>query len=504
MLFNSYAFLLVFLPAALAGFFILARSSRRFALAWLTAASLFFYGWWNPAYIPLILFSIILNYASGRLITRLGAGTSYARVALTAGIAANLILLGYYKYAGFFVSAADRWGGFGWPVLHVVLPLGISFFTFTQIAYLVDCHRGTAREYDFLQYALFVTFFPHLIAGPILHHGELIPQFSRRETFRFNVDAAAMGVTLFIIGLFKKVVFADRVAFAASPVFEAARDGLSITFFDAWAGVLAYSLQIYFDFSGYCDMAVGLGLLFGIRLPINFNSPYRAIDITDFWRRWHMTLSRFLRDYLYIPLGGNRKGSMRQFVNLILTMLLGGLWHGASWTFVFWGGLHGFYLCVHRGWQVIAGGGGRVSTAVMRALATAITFICVTLAWVFFRAEDMGSALRLVRAMGGGGGFVLPESMARLGTLPGVFYAYSTLWPGAPALAGIILLLGVALFLPNSQTLVGYVYGEDGSITPAARPHWSPTLPWSIAAGLATAIALASLSEPSQFLYFQF
>ena len=271
---------------------------------------------------------------------------------LLVAIAANLALLAYYKYAIFFVANAQRLIGHVGPLPEIVLPLGISFFTFTQIAFLVDAHRGLAREYSFTHYTLFVTYFPHLIAGPILHHREMMPQFDRRSTYTLDWDNVAVGLTMFIIGLFKKTVIADDMAAFASPAFDAAAGGTQLTLLEAWGAALAYTFQIYFDFSGYTDMALGASRMFGIVLPLNFRSPYKAANIIDFWRRWHITLSRFLRDYVYIPLGGNRKTVPRRYENLLLTMLVGGLWHGAGWTFVFWGALHGIYLVVNHGWRI--------------------------------------------------------------------------------------------------------------------------------------------------------
>ncbi len=331
MLFNSLVFIFCYLPLTLGGFFILGRRSPLAAAAWLALASLFFYGWWNPVYVGLLAASMVFNYALGVRIVR------GARGLLTFAIVSNLALLAYYKYANFFVDNLNAAAGTGISLGTIILPLGISFFTFTQIAFLVDAYQGKAREYSFVHYCLFVTYFPHLIAGPILHHAEMMPQFAQRQTYRPDYDKLAAGVTLFVLGLTKKVLIADEVGGYVAPFFDAARSGAALTFLEAWCGALAYTFQLYFDFSGYSDMAVGLSLMFGVRLPINFHSPYKAVNIIEFWRRWHMTLSRFLRDYLYVPLGGSRKGPARRYINLLLTMLLGGLWHGAGWTFVLWG-----------------------------------------------------------------------------------------------------------------------------------------------------------------------
>ena len=353
MLFNSFLFLFVFLPATLLGFFLIGRYSRPLAALWLFAASLFFYGWWNPAFTFLLLASIAFNYSVGTALAREHARRRAASGSwlLGVGVCANLGLLAYYKYANVFIQGGNAVLGTGWQIESIVLPLGISFYTFTQIAFLVDAHRGEAGEFDFIRYGLFVTYFPHLIAGPVLHHKEMMPQFALAQTYRPHWANLSVGLTILAIGLFKKVVLADGVASFASPVFKAASEGASVTFLEAWVGALAYTFQLYFDFSGYSDMAIGLSLLFGVKLPLNFDSPYKAANIIDFWRRWHMTLSRFLRDYLYFPLGGNRKGPARRHLNLLITMVLGGLWHGAGLTFVMWGALHGFYLIVNHAWR---------------------------------------------------------------------------------------------------------------------------------------------------------
>lgn len=353
MLFSSPEFIYLYLPIVLLGFFWLAKWSHRIAATWLTAASLFFYGWWNPAYLGLLMASIFFNYSMGVVLAResMRPPDSRRRFLLVFGIAANLLLLGYFKYANFFLDSTNAVIGTTWDAGEIILPLGISFFTFTQIAFLVDAWRGLAKEFNFIHYGLFVTYFPHLIAGPVLHHKEMMPQFGQSETYRLQWENIAVGLTIFAIGLFKKIVLADGVAPYASPVFDAAHAGETLTFLEAWGGVLAYTLQLYFDFSGYSDMAIGASRLFGVRLPLNFNSPYQALNIIDFWRRWHMTLSRFLRDYLYFALGGNRHGKSRRYVNLLVTMLLGGLWHGAGWTFVVWGGLHGLYLVINHAWS---------------------------------------------------------------------------------------------------------------------------------------------------------
>lgn len=367
--------------------------------------SVFFYGWWNVAYVPLLLGSIIFNYLMGYMISKYRETPAYitlARGTLIAAVASNLLLLGYYKYTNFFLAEVARVVGSGSPVLEIVLPLGISFFTFTQIAFLVDVWRGKAHEYNFWHYLLFVTWFPHLIAGPVLHHTQMMPQFRNPETYRIRSRNLAIGFALIAIGLSKKLLLADPISAYSDPVFSAAATGQALNAAVAWTGALAYTLQIYFDFSGYSDMAVGLSMLFGIKLPINFNSPYKAPNIIEFWRRWHMTLSQFLRDYLYISLGGNRLGETRRLTNLMLTMLLGGLWHGANWTFIVWGGLHGLYLCINHIYQKIPTKFrlGRLLPSVLHYPVGVIsTFLLVVVAWVIFRADSLKAAKVIILGM---------------------------------------------------------------------------------------------------------
>src|SRR5467141_4934238 len=384
MLFSSYTFLFQFLPATVLAFAAARRHSPRAGIMVLVGASLFFYGAWRPVYLLLFAASVAINFGLG-----LRMEDPLRRRAIgTFGVALNLALLCYFKYTNFIFDSVNTLTGAPLPFVNIVLPLGISFFTFQQIAYLVDVMRGPKVQRDIFSYTLFVSFFPHLIACPLVHHAEMIPQFKRGRTGRSSV-LAARGLAIFAAGLFKKVVIADNLAQFVSPVFAHLDAGGGITTSWAWLATLAYSLQIYFDFSGYSDMAIGLALLFGIRLPVNFRSPYRAISIIEFWRRWHITLSRFLRDYLYIPLGGNRLGSRRRYVNLLVTMLLGGLWHGAAWTFVIWGAVHGCGLVVNHAWNKIA---DAYRLRLPNPIARALTLFFVTLAWVPFRADNLSAA----------------------------------------------------------------------------------------------------------------
>ena len=522
MLFNSYEFITIFLPVTLVGFFLLGRYGNSIsAIVWLISASLFFYGWWNPIYLVLLIGSILVNYAIGSHLTaRAGIASLSRRAMLVTGIAFDLGLLGYFKYMNFFVDNVNAVIDVSFHLERIILPLAISFFTFQQITYLVDSYRNYTRTYSFLHYVLFVTFFPQLIAGPIVHHSEMMPQFLRPDSFVFRHRNLAIGLTIFAIGLFKKVVIADNVAVYATPVFDAARDGTVLTFFEAWGGALAYTFQLYFDFSGYSDMAIGLARLFGIRLPLNFSSPYKATNIIDFWRRWHMTLSRFLRDYVYIPLGGSRRGKPLRYVNLLATMLLGGLWHGAGWTFVVWGGLHGVYLVVNHGWHRIMGHrqGSAPATAWGRWCARLVTFLVVVIAWVFFRAETFPAAIRILDGMAGGNGFWLPEGyLAYVGPLGSVltdwgwrFEANGGLFAGAPQILWILVLFFAVWFLPNTQEIMRRYRPALGSAATheigrlQGMLRWRPTAPIAAATALVLLVSLLSLNRVSEFLYFQF
>jgi len=459
MLFNSYIFIFGFLPVVLIGFYQIGRHSHAMAALWLAASSVFFYGWWDLRYVALLLVSIVFNYSAGYLISRKHPASSTQHPAhhlLIAAIAVNLCLLGYFKYANFFVNNLTALTGSAWTFAQVILPLGISFFTFTQIAFLVDTYQGKVKEFNFVRYALFVTYFPHLIAGPVLHHKQMMPQFQHPDTYRINLESFNVGLTIFIIGLAKKVLLADQFALYANPVFNAVALGGEPTLFEAWVGALAYALQLYFDFSGYSDMAIGLSRMFNVKLPLNFDSPYKAPNIIEFWRRWHMTLSTFLRDYLYVPLGGSRKGVPRRYANLMLTMLLGGLWHGAGWTFVLWGGLHGVYLVINHGWRKLTGSDG--SATGWRAVAgIGLTFVVVVVAWVPFRAPDMAAALRMWGGMVGANGVSLPQGLAS--RLP-EFFSMRAVFEGLTPLTALatrdVLLaipLGLAVVwgLPNAQ-----------------------------------------------------
>ncbi len=500
MLFNTYAFLLLFLPVTLAGWFAFGKwAGLRAAQVWLAAASLFFYAWWNPWYLGLIVFSMVGNFGWGRALAARAAANQPRGLLFGLGVTANLLALGYYKYANFFVNNINVLFHAGWTLEKVILPLAISFFTFQQIAYLADCTRGLAKEASFPTYALFVTFFPHLIAGPIVHHQEMMPQFARPDVTRLRWDNLALGATLFTFGLAKKVLLADPLGAQAGPVFHAAAAGGNLTMGAAWAGALAYPLQIYFDFSGYTDMALGLGRLFNIVLPQNFNSPYQAVNLVEFWRRWHMTLSRFLRDYLYIPLGGNRHGRLRQRLNLVITMFLGGLWHGAGWTFIAWGLLHGVGLVLNHAWlesKTKLRALGVVPKFLRLTAAHALTFSVITLAWVLFRADSFSAAVRLYESLGGGG---VAGGGASLSA------------PGSGWWAWLVILYLWNWFAPNSQDVLSRwqpALGVNETSRHAGllggRLLWQPAALWAVLTGVIFAVCFLSLSNASEFLYYKF
>jgi len=437
--------------------------------------------------LPIILASMTFNYVIGRSLNKTcnNKDKGFSRKSiLIFGVVLNLSLLGYFKYADFFIENINIAFSVNAESLNLLLPLAISFFTFQQIAYLVDSYRQETKEYDFLNYALFVTFFPQLIAGPIVHHKEMMPQFAKTRNKVKNYRNIAMGLFIFSIGLFKKVVIADTFAVWATQGFDVAT---TLYLFEAWATSLSYTFQLYFDFSGYTDMAIGLALLFNIRLPVNFNSPYKATNIQDFWRRWHITLSRFLRDYVYIPLGGNRKGGFRTYNNLMATFVIGGLWHGAGWTFVFWGFLHGLALIIQRLWE-------KLGFKLWTWLAWLITFNFVNIAWVFFRAKEWDDAIKVLGSMFSLDNIVLPNMLESrlpfltdLGVNFGDFVVnirgdfYTPVW--------IFIGFIIVLFFRNSMQLLN---------------HFKTSFYFLIYTIIILIIALGGLNEFSEFLYFNF
>ncbi len=493
MLFNSFPFIFIFMPLCLGIYFWLGRQgSTTPTKAWLLLSSLIFYGYWKISFVPLLLLSIGVNFLLGKFLSHVRQKKKESRRILVLGMIFNLSLIAYYKYADFLLSFLplpqlagvldQRLGLSG-----IILPLAISFYTFQQIAYLVDVFRGDKiPNYTILDYGLFVMFFPQLIAGPIVHHQEIIPQFNHPHNLFFSHRNFALGCVGFIIGLFKKVIIADGLSGWVALPFNNASE---LSFIEAWTAALSYTFQLYFDFSGYCDMALGIGLMLNIHLPINFDSPYKSTSIIEFWRRWHITLSNFLRDYLYIPLGGNRLGQGRQQINLMITMLLGGLWHGAGWTYIFWGGLHGLYLSINHVWK-------RRGLRLPKVLAWGATFISVVVGWVIFRAHSLVDAYHILWSMSGMNGILLPGKYRHsLGGLTGFGVHFNEL-PSLIYLPGgqesLVILAGLTLwvvFLPNTQDMLKRF---------KPRWWWSPVL-----TGIAF-VTLLSMNRVSEFLYFQF
>ena len=472
MLFDSWQFLLVFLPACLIVFFLLKKfTSQRAVFLQLVGFSLAFYAWWEPSLLFLLISSILFNFLIGKHVV----GNKFLA---TVAIGVNLSALFFFKYTNFVTQTLF---GFGFAVepTNIILPLAISFFTFQQIAYIVDSYKGEVREHDFLSYCLFVTFFPQLIAGPIVHHKEMMPQFL--AGIRVTRSSLTFGAFLFGIGLFKKVILADGIAQYANPIFDAADSGFAISSLEAWGGALAYTFQLYFDFSGYADMAIGLGALFGIILPINFNSPYKSLGIIDFWRRWHITLGNFLRDYLYIPLGGNRKSKNRKMLNLFMTMFLGGIWHGAGWNFMVWGALHGSYLCINHLWLTTNLHIRFKASMVYKFSSWILTFVCVVIAWVFFRAASFDGAIQILYSM------LTMQKNSGLES-PEVFTLHGWIW--------LIMLAIIAFFFPNSRALATYVTKLDGSTRYVAYGAFITLF--------AFITLISSTSEYNEFIYFNF
>ena len=390
MLFNSYVFMLAFLPLTLLIYFLLGRLPERIQLnkLFLVLASFVFYGYNNPSYVPIIVCSILVNYALSQLMLR--AEKKAVRLPLMLlGLLLNLGVLFYFKYHDFFAENMNAFLGTSWTLYHLALPLGISFFTFQQLSYVIDSYRRTVPRYNILDYALFVTFFPQLVAGPIVLHSEIVPQFADKKNRHFNFDNFAPGLYAFALGLFKKVIVADTFGIAVEAGFA---DALSLNTAEAWFVAIGYTLQLYFDFSGYCDVATGVGLMLNIKIPLNFNSPYKSLNIREFWQRWHITLSRFLTNYIYFPLGGNRKGTLRTYVNLMVVFLASGLWHGAGWLFLLWGLMHGVASVLYRIFR-------RQYDDLHPALQWILTFGFVIVAWVFFRATSMADALAIIKSM---------------------------------------------------------------------------------------------------------
>jgi D-alanyl-lipoteichoic acid acyltransferase DltB (MBOAT superfamily) len=462
----------------LIGYFALGRLGHLAPVIWLALASLAFYAVSNWQFVALLLASVAFNYFIGWLLIARRLSSHLRLIVLTAGVSGDLVVLGYFKYAGFLAANLNALFSADFSV-HVLLPVGISFYTFTQIAFLVDAYRGKVAHYALPHYALFVTYFPHLIAGPILHHKDMIPQFEAAESKSPNPHLILCGLMIFATGLFKKTGLADGI----QPLVALAFGPVTPSFDQAWIGALAYTFQLYFDFSGYSDMAIGISLMFGIFLPLNFNSPYKATSIIDFWRRWHMTLSQFLRDYLYIPLGGNRHGRLLRYVNLMITMVLGGLWHGAAWTFVIWGALHGVYLCVNHAWNHFV---PSVSPRFARAAdvtSLVLTFLAVVIAWIFFRADNMASALSILSRMADPTQIVFSR-----GEMADAFF--------------VMIYAVIAWFAPSTQEIMGYDHANRAVGETLAAWSRRPVFLYVSAAVLA--FGILGIQQHSEFIYFRF
>ncbi|WP_428406966.1 MBOAT family O-acyltransferase [Hyphococcus sp.] len=492
MVFSSFEFIFLFLPVAYGVLLALTHyRASRWAIIWLIGASLFFYGYWAPIYLILIVLSILANFAAGYFLDpERETPKQQRRAYLIAAVAANLLLLGYFKYLVFFADTLRALKVADFDIGPIILPIGISFFTFQQISYQVDRYLGKVGNKSFLNYALFVVYFPQLIAGPIVHHKEMLDQFQEGRGFRLSFDNLSYGTTYFVLGLAKKTLLADPLAVHANAIFAAAERGVALTTADAWTGALAYTGQLYFDFAGYSSMAIGLAAMIGVKLPLNFNSPYKSLSIQEFWRRWHITLSRFLRDYLYIPLGGNRHGEVRRLLNLMLTMLIGGLWHGAAWTFVVWGGLHGAYLVVNRAFDVVAEkfAPGLLSTIPAKAAAWLLTMLSVVVAWVFFRATSFESAFAVLRAMFAAG----PEGAASRLTLTAGDWA-------------LFLVAGFFAFIaPNAAQIMRYDAPNIKTDSIKRWMTWRPTAMAAVAVGILGFFAILATQKNNEFIYFQF
>lgn len=483
MLFNSLSFLFLFLPLTLAGFFLCGRLPALARLLFLSTASLIFYAVWSLSCLWLFLFSIGMNFGFGLLIrkTRLSA-------ILWIGISANLLIIAIFKYTNFIVDNFNHLTDGTLQAPSITLPLAISFYTLHQISYLVDSWHGKIKDHSFAEYLLYVTFFPQLIAGPIVRFVEVIDQFRMSGFGRFNSADFALGLFLFCIGLCKKVLLADYFATIASPLFAATETGPDLTSVQGWVACLSYTFQLYFDFSGYADMAIGLGWLFGIRLPTNFNAPYKAASVIEFWRRWHMTLSRFLRDYLYIPLGGNQKGDLRLACNLVIVMLIGGLWHGAGWTFIVWGGLHGIYLAVNHSWRRVRKQDEKTAPeagGLIRFLYSTLTFLAIAVAWVFFRSASLHGALHMLSSMAG---FRTGASSQDLANFPTI---------------ALMLAASIVWLMPSSTIIGSHLQSWLQCASASHSRYWPAACALlGLAAGIAVFFIFTGVE--SEFIYFQF
>jgi alginate O-acetyltransferase complex protein AlgI len=538
-LFNSYEFILGFLPVVAVIYFLVGAASRTWALRWLMLASLFFYAWWRPFNVLIIAPSILINFLLARAMLALnrerpdGPSTA-AKAILITGILFNVAFLGYFKYANFLTTASNDVFGTKIVLTQILLPLGISFITFQKIALLVDVYGRRVESLTFQEYCLFVLFFPQLIAGPIVHYREMMPQF-RRVSCRFNGEDVSVGLTLLIFGLCKKAFLADGIAPMVSQIFDQAAAGTTMSLLPAWMGAIGFTLQIYFDFSGYTDMALGSARIFGLRLPPNFDSPLRASSIIEFWSRWHMTLTRFLTAYIYNPLllsltrrrlakglsGYGARPSAGTFLELLafptlLTMLISGIWHGAGYLFILWGLLHGVYIVVNHAWRQVAGAlwGKRVGyVRLMQPLGIAVTVLCVVVSMVLFRSPTMGTATSLLQGMFGLHGVALPERifsslgpLARLAQRVGVTSGLGFDLAFVQLMVWIVLLAAIVFACPNTLRILSLYEPALGWKSPPRYPAvaWQPSLAWAVLISAVAVVTITRLGGPSEFLYWQF
>lgn len=490
MLFYSFEFMYLFLPITIIGYYLLGSKTRKLSVIWIVLCSLFFYGWWNPYFIFFLIGSVLFNYYLG--LTLRGFKN---KTLLIVSIAVNLGFIGYFKYFGFLVSIVTDLTGKHFSIGNIILPLGISFFTFQQISWLVDNYTDNIsnRDRGVWEYGQFVMFFPQLIAGPIVHHSEMMPQFYEDKNRFVNWENIAAGISIFVIGLAKKVIIADAAAPYANIVFDAAQNDDPLLFVDAWVGALAYTVQIYFDFSGYADMAIGLALMFNIHLPLNFDSPYKSISISNFWRRWHMSLGRFFRDYVYIPLGGSRCGQLKYYTNLLLTMFICGVWHGAGWTFILWGALHGVYMVIDQLWSRFG------PVHLPRFIATGITFISVVFAWVLFRAETLNDA------------WIVMQSMCNFSSANLVFHSEQS--EIVDGLFVVVPALLICFILPNSQEFLDNFLNASNPNKRIVKDQksrfiiWQTNIYWAVAITILSIVSIYCLIDQTnvqEFIYFQF